>query len=165
MDNLHKSKKIKYQIRKCITCGKEFTNRCLRVKNCSRKCGKIQGALKIYKQVKRICVVCRKEFTIPPAWLRKEGNNGSYCSQKCRFSKPSPYTSNQKQAATHKIMREIKMERLVKKPCEICGNKISKAHHYKGYKKENWLKIIWLCHKHHMLEHERLRKFGLSEYL
>ncbi len=39
-----------------------------------------------------------------------------------------------------------------KQPC-FCGDTITQAHHFNGYKKENWLAVIWLCNEHHRQAH------------
>lgn len=36
------------------------------------------------------------------------------------------------------------------------------AHHYAGYDGDNWSKVDWLCHKHHMIAHNRYRKSNLT---
>lgn len=46
--------------------------------------------------------------------------------------------------------------KIVEKPCahrrlSPCDGRLE-AHHYLGYKEENWLDIVWLCHRHHMIE-------------
>lgn len=43
--------------------------------------------------------------------------------------------------------------RLIQKPCEVCNMKKSHAHH-NNYHRKNWLKIIWLCAKHHIEWHK-----------
>lgn len=39
--------------------------------------------------------------------------------------------------------------------CAECAAPKVHAHHYKGYAKENWLDIIWLCQTHHTLIHAK----------
>ena len=43
----------------------------------------------------------------------------------------------------------LKRRILTRKPCKVCGSLNVHAHHYKGYEKENWLEVEWLCAKHH----------------
>lgn len=40
--------------------------------------------------------------------------------------------------------------RLIKQPCEVCGDQKSQAHH-EDYSKP--LDVMWLCHKHHIALH------------
>lgn len=40
--------------------------------------------------------------------------------------------------------------------CEFCSaNGRVEAHHHKGYEKENWLEVVWLCKKCHTKEDNR----------
>ena len=47
------------------------------------------------------------------------------------------------------VKKALEKGTLIKKPCEVCGNNNSEAHH-KSYDKEHWLDVIWLCKKHHI---------------
>ena len=49
----------------------------------------------------------------------------------------------------------IKMGKLVKEPCEVCGELKVHAHH-DDYTKP--LQVRWLCQKHHTELHEKLKK-------
>jgi hypothetical protein len=49
--------------------------------------------------------------------------------------------------ARNKVNNEVRAGRIIKKPCESCGNPKSQAHHT-DYRKP--LSIIWLCRKHHL---------------
>ncbi len=37
-----------------------------------------------------------------------------------------------------------------KLPCEACGELEVEGHHHKGYDREHWLDVIWLCIVHHV---------------
>lgn len=55
-------------------------------------------------------------------------------------------------AATRSAIRRGILER---KPCEVCGDPKTDAHH------PDWtqpLLTIWLCRKHHKAEHRRVEK-------
>ena len=52
-----------------------------------------------------------------------------------------------------KTHNAIKNGRLIKIPCEVCGNIKSQAHH-KDYRK--YLDVKWLCFKHHREAHNQL---------
>jgi hypothetical protein len=54
-----------------------------------------------------------------------------------------------KDRARSAVYNEIQKGTLMPQPCEICGQLDTQAHHYKGYEKENWFEIKWLCKKHH----------------
>ena len=51
------------------------------------------------------------------------------------------------------VYRAKKNGTLVEKPCEVCGEKKVHAHHFKGYLKENYLIVKWLCNEHHRITH------------
>lgn len=40
------------------------------------------------------------------------------------------------------------------KPCQVCGDIKSQAHHWKGYEPQNWLDVQWLCKRHHDEVHQ-----------
>jgi hypothetical protein len=48
------------------------------------------------------------------------------------------------------VGRAIVDGRLVRQPCEVCGDQKSHAHH-EDYSKP--LDVMWLCHKHHIALH------------
>lgn len=50
------------------------------------------------------------------------------------------------------VRNEIRNGRMVRKPCEKCGNPKSQAHHH-DYSKP--LEVQWLCIRHHMMVHGR----------
>lgn len=62
-----------------------------------------------------------------------------------------------KRNAKAKVRQAIKTGKLIRQPCEKCGDVNSEAHHHKGYSKRNALKVQWLCRMHHMLEHRRYK--------
>lgn len=53
------------------------------------------------------------------------------------------------------VNHALLMGRLERKPCSICGNTSSQAHH-EDYSKP--LDVVWLCRKHHQLRHIEIRK-------
>lgn len=57
--------------------------------------------------------------------------------------------------AQDKVKYEIRCGRMVRKPCEVCGDIRSHAHH-EDYSKP--LDVNWLCPKHHADRHAQLRK-------
>lgn len=60
-----------------------------------------------------------------------------------------------KQSTAHKaVAHAIKMGRIVKCPCTVCGDVKSFTHHHKGYALENVFVITWLCRKHHNEAHK-----------
>lgn len=66
----------------------------------------------------------------------------------------SRYDKNKKNATT-KVEKALKKGIIVKTPCIICGNEKSEGHH-PDYSKP--LEVIWLCKKHHGLEHRKINR-------
>ena len=59
----------------------------------------------------------------------------------------------ERKAAQMAVYYAVKVGKLKRKPCEICGATPAEGHHYLGYDKENHLDVIWLCRKHHKRYH------------
>lgn len=155
--------------KECATCKRTFhylrksTNPA--PATCSKECAyKLRGLVQ-QKRVQRKCATCGKLFDMPPAWLRKIGSRGFYCSRACRWSKPIEYEEAQKKAARIYAYKAITEGRLKKDHCYFCESLDVETHHYKGYDEENFLEVIWLCKTHHNRFHEILRKMGLNQYL
>lgn len=73
------------------------------------------------------------------------------------WRKKNPSTGDQKikDAVRKKTMREIKIGRLIRKPCEVCNYTPAEAHH-DDYMKP--LDIRWLCGNHHREHHMMQRR-------
>lgn len=155
---------IFFKDKHCEICGSVFHSLWKDKRTCSPKCS-IELRHKKNSNITRICAVCHKEFQIPPAWLRKSNTRGIYCSVECRFLNKIKYTKKEKHDAVNRVNVAIKYHRIQRQPCIICGKIEADAHHHKGYSVEHQLDIIWLCDKHHTQEHERLRRYGLTQYL
>ncbi len=107
-------------------------------KRCSH-CRIVKNRLEFYydKQKKTQLFICRK------------------CDNKRNSEnkkKRGHYSSNQFRARLL-VHTSVKRGILVRKPCEVCGELKVHAHHYKGYERENWLDVKWLCPFHHNLVH------------
>jgi len=61
----------------------------------------------------------------------------------------------EKRAAHTLVNNSIKSGKIIKKPCEVCGEIKSEAHH-DDYSKP--LSIRWLCKKHHHEHHVEMRR-------
>ena len=86
-----------------------------------------------------ICHNCGKEF--------KGRHNSLYCSIFCKNTEP-------KNATRVKTYTAIKKGILIKNPCVICGENKAEAHH-NNY--TNPFDITWLCRKHHIEHHDKLK--------
>lgn len=74
---------------------------------------------------------------------RREGLVKKY--EKSKYSKPR---------ANSILSNAIRDGKIIKMPCEICGNKKSQGHH-EDYSKP--LDVVWLCVRHHQDRHIHLR--------
>jgi len=63
-----------------------------------------------------------------------------------------------KDAARFKVKTAISRGHLIRKPCSICGDVNSEAHHEDYYKP---LDVIFLCRKHHRARHKELKDEGI----
>ena len=66
--------------------------------------------------------------------------------------------NKEKRAAKSSIWNAIKRKELPKistQKCIRCGTQAKHYHHYAGYKKKNWLKVIPVCAFCHKKEHQR----------
>lgn len=62
--------------------------------------------------------------------------------------------NNTEKRKVHRLLQyAVKIGHIIKKPCEVCGEK-AVAHH-PDYSKP--LEVKWLCKIHHRAEHERIR--------
>jgi len=71
-----------------------------------------------------------------------------FAQKKTRKKNPEKFS------ARAKTKYAIRSGKLVKQPCEVCGDLKVHAHHT-DYSKP--LEIMWLCQKHHTEEHNRLK--------
>jgi hypothetical protein len=136
-----------------LTCSKE----------CRYKSASITGTHHVFKE----CCVCGKTFGLPPSVMNDHGrlNSRMYCSRECRWKSRMRWTDNEKQNAERLVRTMVKQGIIIQKECEVCGDKNTIGHHYLGYDREHWLDIKWLCDKHHIREHERMRQAGENKLL
>lgn len=89
----------------------------------------------------------------------KEKNKvkNTYANKKVYLSKPD---EQEKQRARHALFVAVKKGDKTRLPCQRpgCQTLYTEAHHHLGYKKENWLDVLWLCIKHHAELHSDERK-------
>lgn len=121
----------------------------------------------------RICQQCRFVFMARPSEVR--AGRARYCSRECaaksRTGKNNPNwkggrsqdnmyykkRSIARHPEKHRVRqityRAIQSGKVQRKPCEVCGDIKSEAHH-EDYTKP--LGITWLCRKHHDERHAEL---------
>jgi hypothetical protein len=77
-------------------------------------------------------------------------------SESGRGAKAKWRAANALKIAAHSAVAEaLKHGRMVRRPCEVCGEGKSQAHH-DDYAKP--LEVIWLCAEHHGERHRMLRR-------
>jgi hypothetical protein len=89
-----------------------------------------------------------KKISYQQAYNKSDNGKAARQRQQVRQRKDHPERSR----AYSAVQRALKTGRLIKKQCEICGNKDSHAHH-EDYTKP--LDVIWLCREHHQKHHGR----------
>lgn len=92
--------------------------------------------------MKPCCVPCERSRILQYA------NSESIKSSKRRWNARNP----EKRAAHKTVELAVASGRLKKRPCKVCGDARSQAHH-PDYSKP--LKVVWFCQKHHKAEHKK----------
>ncbi len=82
---------------------------------------------------------------------REYSKTDAYKASRYQTTKKYRAKNKKKTKAHRKVQYEVSIGNLSSKPCEVCGNENSVAHH-DDYDKP--LDIRWLCHKHHKEWHE-----------
>lgn len=62
-------------------------------------------------------------------------------------------TASGKDAARQAVKYAVMKGWLNREPCNVCGAERVHAHHPFGYDRENRLRVVWLCPKHHSAAH------------
>ncbi len=153
---------------KCVVCGKEFLTRHSRGRYCSKACRREgeRESWRAYGEKNR----CRRRSYHRGYYVRNReaviAKTKEY--QKTMAGRAANKNSDdwQKEKAPHKIFaRQVVRAAIVagymkKKPCVICGDEKSQAHH------PDYLdpfRVIWLCRKHHDLEHLKKGESDVKE--
>jgi len=110
--------------------------------SCLTKC---KGCFKAYYLVNKENIIKRQR-------LWRKNNWGLKRAQKQRY-----YAKNKHKVAAHEAIRRARVKGVLVIPnsCSRC-KKVSidmHAHHYKGYDKQYWLVVSWLCRKCHAVIH------------
>ncbi len=63
-----------------------------------------------------------------------------------------------KKQAHWKVARLIQSGKILRQPCEVCGNVNSQAHHEDYTQPQD---IMWLCPRHHAIRHKEKRTLGI----
>jgi hypothetical protein len=131
--------------KKCVQCGKVFQPIRKTKEFCSRLCSHNNWVDRHKEGWKEYNEQWRE--THPNYWREYYKDGRGVEVQKRRHAK---HPLNRK--ARGAVSSALNSGRLIKPlRCEICGcvEKLE-AHHYKGYEKEHWLDVQWLCHEDHL---------------
>lgn len=149
---------------KCKVCSREFLTRHTQGRYCSKSCSR-EGARESWRDYgmrnkERRSVYHKNYYEKNKALIIKRTSE----YQKTMFGKLASKKSHQWQKekyphkifARHVVRAAILAGYLIKKPCSVCGEIKSEAHH------ENYMypfRVKWVCRKHHDEIH-RLKKEG-----
>lgn len=113
-----------------------------------------------YANVPRSCEHCRADFLARRVDIAK--GKARFCSKSCaqlsrgairRVVNATLRTPRKEryQGAHNALNYQIQRGRIVRQPCEVCGDPKSQAHH-DDYSKP--FDVRWLCQKHHVEHHK-----------
>ncbi len=157
----------------CEICGGKYLSSITYGKCCSDKCrttrwrrtekGRacVVRSNKRHKRpdIKKVCIHCGKGFVT--ARLSQKlcsgcsPTAGAYIAQK-KYRARFPKKARAGDIVNKRIQRGVS---LVRELCSVCGNE-AEVHH-PNYNKP--LEIVWLCKKHHVEEHRRLKELVKCE--
>jgi len=143
--------------RTCDWCGEPYYARASHLaKGWDRHCSDVCRENQKWASWRRECLICGKAFFPKPSQV--EQGKGKYCSIECSAKAQSTsekVSEKDMLNAKAKVKYALKIGRLTRKPCSVCGQKDSEAHH-QDYSKP--LDVIWFCRKHHTLWHQFLNE-------
>lgn len=111
------------------------------------------------------CNTCGRSFSRSPSQIKRRDYMCTRCVRlgRIRRGKPqlTPRTEHRKltESARQKVAKAIKAGRLVRQPCEVCGNPQTHGHH-RDYSKP--LEVQWLCGVHHKAAHKEMAARGIQ---
>lgn len=86
---------------------------------------------------------------------RRASRPGYDAMRKSQWRNKNPDRSKLMRSVNQAVHKAVKSGKLVRpEACSKCGKKCKpEAHHAKGYAKQNWLIVEWICRKCHMGVH------------
>ncbi len=130
----------------CSCCGAEKPLNMFQVRKASKD-GYTASCKQCLKERDRIRDQTPERKALKEAYAKGKGKDKAYAAKK-RYIEKNP----KKRAAHVLVGNAIRDGKIVKQPCEVCGDAIVHAHHC-DYDKP--LDIVWLCPKHHEEWHEK----------
>jgi hypothetical protein len=136
--------------KQCEQCGETFTPQRRTKRFCSSLCSHNSWISRHEKQWREYNEQWRQSN--PDYWKEYYQDGRGIEVQKRRHEKHP--LQRMARTAVSNALKLGKITRLDHCQAHGCNNTRLEAHHWKGYRKQNWLDVQWLCHKHH-LEAER----------
>ena len=142
----YKHKKMKDgHLNKCKSCSKEDSS--------AHRESNIES-IRAYDR-KRGQTLARKEARKAYQARMKQDFPEEWRKSRYEACKRNREKNHEKYIANSRLRYAVKTGKIKKKPCEICGEKKSEAHH-PDYNKP--LSVVWLCDFHHKEEHKKIRE-------
>ena len=153
----------------CEVCGGRYLSSITYGKCCSDKCrtrrwrltekGRacvVRGNLRHKRpDVEKVCIHCSNKFVT----ARAVQELCSGCSDKASYYATKRYRAKfpEKNRVRDRTNKRINRDKtLDRQSCQVCGNENSETHHY-NY--DHPLNVNWLCKKHHVELHNRIKEY------
>ncbi|MDR3173790.1 MAG: hypothetical protein LBU19_06040 [Treponema sp.] len=110
---------------------------------------------KIDRSAKSVWCMAEKLGLHAPKGKKGEKNpnwKGGISKDNMRYKKKTQLKYPEKATAVKILGDAVRSGKIIRRPCEICGNQKSEGHH-RDYTKP--LDVIWLCRKHHIEIHKQ----------
>lgn len=110
----------------------------------------------------RKCKACShqeymKRYADPPkrAAQQAASNNWkqTHPEEHARLAREYRARNKEKTMAQNKLNYAIRMGRVIRQPCEMCGSTEKVHGHHVSYDPSDWYNVVWLCFICHKLEH------------
>jgi len=110
---------------------------------------KCQNVLVKFSQMKMIKVSTDESSIKIINWAKRQERTAQTPYERTKKYRELNY---EKINARNAVKRALDRGELTRDVCEVCGDPKSEAHHT-SYNREDWLKVKWLCKKHHTITH------------
>jgi len=74
---------------------------------------------------------------------------------KRQFARSYPQRRPNRLKANRAVAKALRKGLIYRQPCEVCGTMKRLEAHHDSYEEADWLKVRWLCKKHHDLLSKR----------
>lgn len=131
-------------------------------------CSGIMGSNTYERNSTKPCSRCRRNKRAHhSSWCYECRNNAAKARRvknRGRWYASRTQTQKIKLQARKSLSLAVRLGKIVKAPCEVCGKLESHGHHHNGYGKEHWLDVRWFClEHHHAMERWKRMKLTLGQ--